>query len=274
MAEGVHGSAGRFPPTSWTQVEAAGHRSTPAGCHALECLLGRYRPLLVRTAEHRLRLSSLEAEDVVQDFLHDKVVHGNLFAEAKRHRGQFRSYLLTCFDHFAQSRHRRRLALRRAPSGGWVPIQELHESEAIAHVESWRHTPPWCWVWAVVAGALLDTYLQWERQGRLDLWEVLCARHRQLQSEDPSSLLLETGPSPAMPGSSGDNDSRLARARRTFHRHLRVVADRYAREHWEIAEELADLRMGSSNKIEGPLSHGPGRLPGVRRDARDRPDDP
>jgi RNA polymerase sigma factor (sigma-70 family) len=110
--------SGRFPTTSWSIVLAAGATST--GRPALEALCAAYwRP--VYAFVRRMGHDPETAEDLTQSFF-ALLVERRDWEVARRERGRFRSFLLTCVKHFLSNEWDRAQAQKR---GGGIPVLPL-----------------------------------------------------------------------------------------------------------------------------------------------------
>jgi RNA polymerase sigma-70 factor (ECF subfamily) len=89
---------GEFTATHWSLVLAAGHKSSPGSQAALEALCKKYwYPLYahVRRRGH----SPEDAQDLTQDFF-ARLLRKEYLSRADRHRGRFRTFLLTSLQRF------------------------------------------------------------------------------------------------------------------------------------------------------------------------------
>src|SRR5713226_6854660 len=92
------GNPGRFDTTNWTVVLRAGDSNSSAGQVALEKLCATYWPPLYNYVR-RSGYSEPDAQDLTQEFF-ARFIAKNYLSAARRERGRFRSFLLTCFQHF------------------------------------------------------------------------------------------------------------------------------------------------------------------------------
>jgi RNA polymerase sigma-70 factor (ECF subfamily) len=105
-----------FPTTHWTEVLAAGKRSTPESRRALEALCQTYwYPLY--TYVRRRGYSADQAQDLVQAFLL-RFLEKSYLDDVRRERGRFRCFLLASVQHFLSNEWDRERAKKR---GGGVP---------------------------------------------------------------------------------------------------------------------------------------------------------
>jgi DNA-directed RNA polymerase specialized sigma24 family protein len=118
-----------FPTTRWSLVARAGNAPASSGDadaaagadeasrrEALGVLLTRYLPAL---RSHLLRkgIRAHRVDDLLQGFIADRVIGGDLLAAADRGRGRFRAFLVTSLNNFAANCLREETAAKRAPKG-------------------------------------------------------------------------------------------------------------------------------------------------------------
>jgi RNA polymerase sigma-70 factor (ECF subfamily) len=113
-------NAGRFPPTRWSLVVAAGDRASSEGREALEALCRACWTPLYAFAR-RSGSSPADAQDLVQGFFATVLEKGSL-AAADPERGRFRTFLIAAFRHHASHERERGRALKR---GGGAPVLSL-----------------------------------------------------------------------------------------------------------------------------------------------------
>jgi DNA-directed RNA polymerase specialized sigma24 family protein len=73
----------------------------------MDVLLTLYRSSLLAYLRNRFTLTAEDAEDLLHNFVHHKVLQSNLFAAADRTQGRFRSYLFAVLRNYATSEIRR-----------------------------------------------------------------------------------------------------------------------------------------------------------------------
>ena len=101
----------RFATTHWSMVVSAGRGHSSEAGRALAALCENYWfPLyaFVRRAGH----SAEDARDLTQEFF-VQLLAKNYLADADRHRGRFRSFLLGAMKHFLANERRRRGTRKR-----------------------------------------------------------------------------------------------------------------------------------------------------------------
>jgi RNA polymerase sigma factor (sigma-70 family) len=87
----------------------------PPDAEQLNALLERYRPAMRSYAHARFRLQPADAEDVIQEFILDKLILGDLLAVWDPARGRFRTLLRTALERFTIDWLRKRGRSRSAP---------------------------------------------------------------------------------------------------------------------------------------------------------------
>jgi RNA polymerase sigma-70 factor (ECF subfamily) len=239
LSEPVFTTVHAFPTTHWSLVARVGHDDGSVRRAALVELLTRYLPALRTHLVLRKGLRRDRADDVLQQFLADKVLEDDLIPRARREKGKFRTFLLTALDRFVANVFRHEAAQKRRPAGE-VPLEEAagEADDAAGPAAAFDAA----WARQVVAQGVEATRFECEASARPDVWGVFEARvlgptldgadpvpHEQLaerfgfRSAEESANLLVTG-------------------KRMFARNLRAVVGRYEPGEAEIDAEIADLR--------------------------------
>jgi DNA-directed RNA polymerase specialized sigma24 family protein len=121
---------GDFPRTTgvWDLVQRV--QAGTARRETLDALLTKYRAPLKAHLVVRKKLSSDQADDLLQSFIENKILRLRLLESADRAKGRFRSFLLTSLDRFLIDQFRKRAAPVRyvADLPAELP-QEPEESE-------------------------------------------------------------------------------------------------------------------------------------------------
>jgi hypothetical protein len=241
----MHGYLGAeelLPDTEWGEIRIAQDLTTEPGREALGRILRHYRPVCMAHLAKKFGFKAPEAEDLLQAFLHEKVMVAGLLRMADPNRGRFCSFLLNALDNYVLSELRRRRSLKRKPKGPQVPIHDLDDNELPHHVDPPEDRAEIVWAQAVIAGTLLNMQAELQRRGRLDVWSVF--EHRillpMLDDQPPmqySELIQRFGfKSPS------DAFNVLATAKRMFQRHLSSVIAEYTANDHEVQEELSHLQ--------------------------------
>lgn len=115
---------GRFATTRWSAVARAGDPSEPGAREALEELCRNYWPPIFAFALRQSR-GFHAAQDSTQAFFARFLERGYLRA-ADRSRGRFRTFLLTCFQHFLTQEWEKERAVKRGGRFELVSWEEHH----------------------------------------------------------------------------------------------------------------------------------------------------
>jgi RNA polymerase sigma factor (sigma-70 family) len=163
-----------FASTHWSVVLAAGRNDSRAH-DALARLCETYWYPLYAYARRR-GCSPHDSQDLTQEFF-ARLLKGNWVAKADRHRGRFRSFLLSAMKHFMANEWNRSHAQKR---GGGQPIHSLDDNSAerryeLEPVESATPESLFERRWALT---LLDTVLarledEHRREGKLAWLEAM-----------------------------------------------------------------------------------------------------
>lgn len=239
VKENASADAKAFPPTNWSEVRRAAHPSQVWGEEALAALLSRYRPALKAHLMFAKRFSPEHAEDLLHDFIADKVLRHSLLAGSDSGRGRFRTYLLTALDRYAVSAYRRDAAQKRAPEGGFVELEDFDVPVGSAEQSSAGDVE---WARQVIAEALQRAQIECEATGRANSWSMFEARvvGPLLHGEPPpiyEKLVEQLGFQSPLQASNA-----LTTAKRIFSRTLREVVAEYVESEEAVETELHELR--------------------------------
>jgi hypothetical protein len=123
-----HGHA-PFPPTNWKLVSlaAAADSDSTEASRPLNEVLELYLPALIGFLQGRFHFDRMQAEDILHEFVLDKIIRQNLLEKARQERGRFRIFLLTALGNFTRSQLRKDSAQKRAPLASAIPLEEVSE---------------------------------------------------------------------------------------------------------------------------------------------------
>ena len=99
--------AANFPNTQWSLVARASENDEATQHAAVAAFLRAYSPALRRYLVEGRRLPSETADDILQDFIAEKILGRKLLKFANRERGRFRSFLIASLSNFVASHARR-----------------------------------------------------------------------------------------------------------------------------------------------------------------------
>jgi RNA polymerase sigma-70 factor (ECF subfamily) len=246
MASGdtdIGGTERTFPTTRWTDIIAAQNTGSGAYRTAFNLFVQRYwKPVYCYV--RRRGYDNEQAKDLTQDFflswLEDKKL-----GRAKPARGHFRSFLLTCLEHFLIGQRRRERAQRRHPAEGVVSIEELAQKSGPAYEPDVGTTPEaafdMAWTRSVLEGALEELARYCERHGLQVHYRIL--RRRMLDPILEGARLPPLGELAEEFGlRAKEVANRLETAKRAFRRILRERIAEYATSETEIDSELRAIK--------------------------------
>jgi len=230
------GKRSRFPETRWSLVGRAAASDEVTRYEALAELLAIYTPALKAFLVDSRRIPSDLADDLVHDFIVDKILSRKLIRCADQGKGRFRNYLLKALNNFVTTKLKREYSARAMASK--LDVSALADTASHQYTDQFDRE----WVQQVVRDALELMQADCADNNRVDLWKVFCLRvvdpmlHntkpmdyaeivRQFQIETPRQAI-----------------NLLVTAKRCFVRHLRTAVGRYVRGKEEIDNEIADLR--------------------------------
>lgn len=221
-------------------VGDAGGADSPARRAALEAMLRRYLPPMRVYLMRRRRLGAEEADDLLQGFVGEKVLDGGFAAAADRERGRFRSFLLTCLDHYVVDQIRRERAGRRH-----VRRMSPEEPEPVGEAGGTHDRADGfdvAWARQVIDETLRRVREQCDAGGRPEAWGMFDLRvvGPTLRGEPAppyEALVVRFGFASPTQASNA-----LVTAKRLFERTLRSVVAEYAGGGACVEEELRDLR--------------------------------
>jgi hypothetical protein len=96
------------PTTDWSLIRVARELGSTPGRAAFDRVIAIYLPALRWYLSAEMRLPSDEADDLLQQFVVDKMIERKLLEVARPDRGKFRGLLVTVLRRFVISQKRRR----------------------------------------------------------------------------------------------------------------------------------------------------------------------
>ena len=231
----------RFATTSWTLVFQAARGGDPEAQDAWDKLDARYRRPLYAYARSKGDPHPV-AEERVQGFM-ASVFRPERLGRLDPGGGRLRNWLLVSFNHYRQLRHREDTALKRAPHGGWVSLDdpEGHVGHAQLIDIDARKAFDLEWAHATLDAAREALRQQYESRGlsqRFDVfWPRLHPRANPGDIADPAEALGLTPKSFA---------TALHRFRRDYQAVLRSVLRQSLDEGEDVEAEIQDLMRAVS----------------------------
>ncbi|NQU21966.1 MAG: hypothetical protein HQ567_11840 [Candidatus Nealsonbacteria bacterium] len=235
------GPADRFPVTQWSLVARAGQDDPELRRKALGELLGRYVPALRAHLVYRKGVAEEKADDLVQEFVADKILEKDLISRADRSLGKLRTFLLTALDRFAANQFRDQQAQKRSPGKGrMVALDERADGLPLGQRPSEAFDV--AWARSVIKEALRQMRTECETSDRMQLWGVFECRVvgptlEGAPAVDYGTLVERFGfRSPTQASNA------LTTAKRMYARALRCAVGEYAQDEHEVEAEIAELK--------------------------------
>jgi DNA-directed RNA polymerase specialized sigma24 family protein len=230
----------RFGETRWSLVGRAGHEDAEVRHDAMAAILRRYLSPLRSYLVVRKRIDPHRADDLLQEFIADKVLGTGILSKAVRERGKFRTFLVVALDRFVLNQIRDQNAAKRVPENGFV---SLPDEPAVSDDGSGPGREfDTEWARTVLEDALARMRETCRRAGRNDLWNVFRDRvvGPALEDTEPSSYAdLAEQYSFRSPAEAANV---VLTGKRMLIRFLREVVGECARDEAEVDEEIRDLR--------------------------------
>ncbi|MEM6552727.1 MAG: hypothetical protein AAF750_11450 [Planctomycetota bacterium] len=221
-----------FPTTHWSIVKAIQHADADSQYDLLENFLRRYLRVFQQHVDVRFRGVPLhEREDIVQGFVTDRIVEGQILTEASQARGRLRSFLRVCLNNYALSA----LRSERPVSSFELQDDELEEQSGVACAFDIA------WMDQVLADTVTRFKDKCYNDGRQELWDVFDLRIGRPALVGSAPVAYDT--LAAQLGLTAHQvRSLLVTAKRGCHKCLRDVIGEYATSVADIDAEIDDLR--------------------------------
>jgi RNA polymerase sigma factor (sigma-70 family) len=172
-SESNESAPGVFFTTRWSLVLRAGDVDKQMAEAALADLCGNYWRPLYHFARRKGQ-SPEDAQDLTQGFI-AKLLESGSFTRADRERGRFRTFLISAFVKYMSNQYRDQTAQKR---GGQMLLASLDDPEVEAdYTRQDTMTPERLyersWALALLERVMLRLREEYEKAGRLRLWEVI-----------------------------------------------------------------------------------------------------
>ena len=184
--------SGLFGTTHWTEILTAQSAGDPQGRQALEALLARYW----KSVYCYLRCKGYDTEnakDLTQGFFHEVVLGRGLIQKADRSRGRFRTFLLTCLNHYVWKIRRSGKARSDLSTDRLIYLGEMDKLNV---PEPCHYTTPnsafdYAWGTAILDQVIAEVAAKCRETGNAVYWDLF--RERFLQP------VMENARPPALP---------------------------------------------------------------------------
>lgn len=234
-------SRSEFDSTRWSLVELAGDQDASQRHTALEKILSSYLPALRTYLILNRMLKAEEAEDLLQDFVTDKILVGNLLSRADHAKGRFRSLLIKSLNNYLVDRYRSRRSTDPT-AGGAKSLEDLGSRHPEHPQDSDGDIFDAIWARTILVGALSELQQHCEKENRQDIWKLFEERLlRPLMWDTPPTpydqLITELGFESAAQASNA-----FMTAKRQFRRILNARVAPYTQDKALVDAEIIDLK--------------------------------
>lgn len=223
--------------TRWSLISLARQADPDVRKQALEALLQRYRSVLIAHLIRTRRCPPQHAEDLVHDFVADKILEKQFLQHADRTRGKFRSLLFRSLENFSAT------ALKKEQRDNVAQVSLTADDDNPIDVADSVASDAFDIDWArrVLAEAVERMRAQCQSDARAWLWPVFDGRilGPTFRNEPPlpyEQLVARFGFESPKQASHA-----LVTVKRQFQKLLEGVVSEYLVEADDLAAELADL---------------------------------
>lgn len=160
-----------FRTTHWSLVERAVLESQQGPREALAELMRRYLPALRVHLLNTRAVPESQVDDLLQNFVSDKILQSDLLARADGERGRFRTLLLTALHRYLVDQWRARNAKKRRADQAASLDSEVPEHLAKTDASAAKAFDV-AWARQVLARALAQMEEECHGSDRSDIWDV------------------------------------------------------------------------------------------------------
>ena len=229
-----------WPSTHWTALMSIQDRALSDSESVLGRVVERYQDNLVAHLSLKFGVDYPHAQDLVQGFLLERVLKGNLLSRADRGRGRFRNFLLRSIDNYAMNVLRHENAQQRRPPGGVISLDELAAREhSINQAIDLEFDKAWAMSVMEQCCALMEA--ECSSTGRSHIWSVFSARLLEPMVNDASPRDYEALATELGFESRKQVMDALTTGKRMFQRVLRSLLHAQAVDSDHVEEEIRVL---------------------------------
>lgn len=235
-------------PTRWSLIDLAQSPDGELRKVAMEHLAAHYLPILRLLLRHQLGVDGPLVDDLIQQFLAEKLLGGSLLAGADRQKGRFRGYLRTALNNFVRDHWRRMAAEKRLPDrAGRLPepvADDLFDPRATApDLLDAGHA------WQVLLESLSQVHAECVATARQDLWGIFEARVLRPAATDAVPVDLAVLAAQFGYATSAQVSNALVTVQRKLARVVRqLISEHVAPD--QVDDELVDLRRALQGSVE------------------------
>ncbi len=179
-----------------------------------------------------------QAEDLVQDFITDRILEANLLNKANREKGRFRGFMFICLNNFIRDKWRRQ---RRHDV--MAESIDIHVHEHL--LKSNQSAPDLfdvAWVRELLSQAAEATRQECLAEGRNDIWTIFSARVLEPCLNGKKPVPIEVLASQYNLQTPNAVSNYTLTGKRKFVRCLRLIISDYSANPVEIEEEIQYLK--------------------------------
>ncbi|MBC7816388.1 MAG: sigma-70 family RNA polymerase sigma factor [Planctomycetaceae bacterium] len=223
-----------FVTTRWSLIDLVAIGNSPA----ISDFVKIYQPILRRFLVTTLRQNDHDADDLLQDFLANKLLWGDLAREANQQRGSFRSFLRTALRNFVRDCWRRDHAQKRAADRAIDFDGSFAEEPASPECDTFDND----WARTVISESLTRVRAECERERQPQIWTIFC--HRVLL---PALTKTDETTYDELTRRCGlesirETQNALVTAKRKVTRHVRAVVGNYILDADQLDQEVRELQ--------------------------------
>lgn len=236
-----------FPHTDWSLVRAVQVEDTDNQREVLGQFLEQYLPAMQsHLLARRFYKNEHDVEDLLADFVSDKIVANHLLRRVSQGDGKLRTYLSTCIDNYAKSKLRKRAPIGLNAVGGQELDMAIFGATPAAHE---KDIFDYEWARTVVDRSIAMTRVEClgpaddrSELGQEHIWRVFEARlvlPMTGQLDDPvsyESLCVQLGAT-----STKQVQNWLVTGIRKFQKNISTVVGEYAASSEQIEVEIGEL---------------------------------
>jgi RNA polymerase sigma factor (sigma-70 family) len=224
-----------FPDTRWSLLRRVRDDVDNVHQDALQQVLTIYYPIMIIHIVRRFHLPRHTAEDLVHDFISEKILAKGILARADPEIGRFRGYLARILGNFVISKIRIENRYRNEPIDD-AAIDRIADEADASELSFDRD-----WADHILNSALASMEAECTRNARQDIWQILKFRI-------VDSMLNDTAPLPYDKlvqlldlRTPRQAINLLATAKRVFERHIRKQLGSYTEDSAELDQMFDDF---------------------------------
>ena len=167
----------QFHTTQWSEIHKARTVHGLRRREAVNALTKRYwRP--VYTFLRRKGYNHDETSDLVQGFFLEIILERNLFQQADKAKGRFRTYLLTALTRYVAELHRKANTRKRKPMNSLLSLDmtDIQDLTAVESTASPEQAFQYTWASSLLDQVLEEVEREFRGDGKEAYWQVFHQR--------------------------------------------------------------------------------------------------